>query len=142
MARLEIDDFKDLDEAFKRIAEMPDAVKDKALKAMADVAAPEIKSTGESMGVRDRESSTHILDSIKLSKPKTTASGGYMDINFSGNRTRNGITTRNDEIAYVNEYGRNDQDARPFIGTAMNKAADKIAEAGAKVLWDYIEKNF
>ncbi len=142
MAKLELEGFSDLDSAFAHIAQIPGPVKEKALQAMANVAAPQIKRSGESMGVREPEGQVHILDVIKLSKPKTNDSGGYLDINFSGTRTRGNTKTRNAEIAFVNEYGKRGQEARPFIGTAMNQYAEKIAEAGADVLWDYIEREF
>lgn len=142
MARLELEGFAELDSAFAHIANIPKPVKEKALQAMANVAAPQIKRSGESMGVRDRESSEHILDSIKLNKPTTNDDGGHLDITFTGRRTRGNTTTRNAEIAFVNEYGKRNQQARPFIGTAMNQYAAKIAEAGADILWDYIEREF
>lgn len=142
MARLELEGFEEFDKVFSPIAQIPDPVKAKALEAMAKVASPQIKRSGESMGVRDPDSQVHILDQLKLSKPKTDDSGGYLDINFSGTRTRGNTKTRNAEIAYVNEYGKRGQQARPFIGTAMTQFADKIAEAGADVLWDYIEREF
>lgn len=142
MARLEMEGFADLDAVFARISEFPDDVKGKALNAMGSVAAAQIKRSGESMQVRDQESSEHILDKITMTKPKTDPNGGYLDINFSGSRTRSGKRTRNAEIAFVNEYGKRSQQARPFIGTAMSQQAQKIAEPGAEILWDYIEKNF
>lgn len=142
MAKLELEGFAELDGVFDHLAQVPKPVKEQALKAMADVAAPQIKRSGEAMGVRDDESSAHILDNIKLAKPKTDDSGGYLDINFTGTRTRGRTKTRNAEIAFVNEYGKRNQRARPFIGTAMEQHADKIAAAGADVLWDYIERTF
>lgn len=142
MARLELEGFAELDSAFAHIAQIPGPVKEKALQAMANVAAPQIRRSGESMGVRDPEGQVHILDVIKIGKPQTDESGGYLDINFSGTRTRGNTKTRNAEIAFVNEYGKRGQQDRPFIGTAMNQNAEKIAEAGADILWDYIERTF
>ena len=142
MATLELTGFDDLEDAFRRISEIPFDVTAEALDAMASVAADAIRSTGESMGVRDPESDVHILDRIKPRKPKKTTEGGYEMISFTGTRRRGNTTTRNAEIAFVNEYGKKGQPARPFIGTAMNRSADRIQDQAEKVIGDWIENEF
>lgn len=142
MASLELTGFEDLEDAFRRISEIPFDVAAEALDKMADVAAEKIRSTGESMGVRDPESDVHILDKIKPRKPKKTEYGGYEMISFTGTRTRHGSRTRNAEIAFINEYGKKGQPARPFIGTAMNRGADQIQDQAEKVIGDWIEHTF
>ena len=142
MASLELTGFDDLEDAFRRISEIPFDVTAEALDAMAAVAADAIRSTGESMGVRDPESDVHILDRIKPRKPKKTTEGGYEMISFTGTRRRGNTTTRNAEIAFVNEYGKKGQPARPFIGTAMNRSADRIQDQAEKVIGDWIENEF
>lgn len=142
MGRLELQGFEDLNDAFNRISDIPASVTEDALKAMASVAAAKIRSTGEAMGVRDPENNVHILDKIKVNKPKKTASGGYADITFSGTRTRNGRKTRNAEIAFVNEYGKRGQSPRPFIGTAMTRSEQQISAAGEEIVGDWIEKEW
>ena len=144
MAKLELDGFDDLLDAFARIGDVPGEVLDKTLTAMETVAADKIKASGESMGVRDQDpmDNVHILDKVKMNRPKRTDTGGYADVTFSGSRTRSGINTRNAEIAFVNEYGKRSQQARPFVGQAMEQNADAIANAGAEVLLDWTEKEF
>lgn len=142
MPTLELDGFAELAEAFRRAGNVPESVTDDALKAMSAVAAAKIRSTGAAMDVRDPESDIHILDTIKVLKPKTGSDGRYVDITFSGSRTRGKTKTRNAEIAFVNEYGKHGQPARPFVGTAMEKNADAIADAGGKVLGDWLDKTF
>ena len=142
MAKLELDGFDDLLDAFARIGEVPDEVLDKTLTAMEKVAAEKIKASGESFGIRDQESDVHVLDKIKMNRPKRTATGGYADVTFSGSRTRSGKSTRNAEIAFINEYGKRSQQARPFVGQAMEQNADAIAIAGAEVLLEWTEKEF
>lgn len=142
MATLELLGFEDLDDAFRRIADIPDEVTVSALDAMAPVAAEKIKQSGEAMGVRDPESDVHILDKIKTGKAKITADGGYEDITFSGTRRRGNTRTRNAEIAFVNEYGKRGQPARPFIGKAMTQNEDTIAAPGEKIVGDWIEKEY
>lgn len=142
MGTLKVQGFDELDAAFRRIADIPDEVKSDALVSMAQVAAEKIKASGEAMGVRDPESEMHILDKITLTKPKLSETGGSIDITFSGSRTRGKTRTRNAEIAFINEYGKRNQPARPFIGTAMTKNEEAIAGPGADVLWDWVEKDF
>lgn len=142
MATLEIYGMDDLDAAFNRIGNIPEAVTTRALNEMADIAAAAIRRSGEAMGVRDPESEVHILDKIVKRKAKITRDGGYVDISFSGTRTRGKNKTRNAEIAFINEYGKRGQPARPFIGQAMNQNEEKIAAAGGDVLGDWIEKEY
>jgi len=142
MATLEVEGFEDLEDALQRISEIPFPILGEALDAMAETAAAKIREEGMSMGVRDPESEVHILDVIKPRTPKQTDSGGYQDITFSGSRRRHGKSTRNAEIAFVNEYGRRGQPARPFIGNAMTKNENTISAAGEKIIGDWIESEF
>ena len=142
MASLELYGLDELNDAFRRISDIPAEVTTEALDAMAEVAADKIRAKGESMGVRDPESDVHILDKIKRGKAKKTDDGGYADITFSGSRTRNGRNTRNAEIAFVNEYGKRGQAARPFIGLAMTQNESRIQDAAEQVIGDWIEKTF
>lgn len=142
MATLETSGIDELQDIFKSISDWPDNVKTEALDKMAKVAASKIKSTGESMGVRDPNSSAHILDAITTGKPKMTKSGGYADISFKGSRPNGRKRLKNSEIAFIQEYGTRKITARPFIGTAMTKSEKQVADAGAEVLGDWIEKTF
>ena len=142
MATLELLGFEDLDDAFRRISNIQDDVKADALDAMAKVAAEKIKASGEAMGVRDPESDEHILDKIKMAKAKISKSGGSEDITFSGKRFRGNTRTRNAEIAFINEYGRRKEDARPFILMAMTQNEEQITAPGEKIVGDWIENEF
>ena len=142
MASLEFSGFDELDEALHRLGQPPDDVKAKALTEMAKVAAAKIKSQGEAMGVRDPDSGEHILDKIKVNKPKLNDDGGICTITFSGSRRRGRKQTRNAEIAFVNEYGTRKTAARPFIGQAMKQNEKAIVEPGADLIGDWIEKTF
>ena len=142
MASLEFNGFDALEDAYLRIADIPWDVTEQALNAMAEEAAKKIRDSGESMNIRDPESNIHILDRIKPTKAKQTENGGYQQITFSGTRTRNGVKTRNAEIAYINEYGKRGQPARPFMLRAMEDGADDISARAETVLGDWTEKEF
>ena len=132
----------ELTDAFNRIHNIPWDVTEQALDSMAKVAAAEIKSTGEYMGIRDEDSDDHILDHITTKKAKKTDDGGREKITFDGTRKRGNTITRNAEIAFINEYGKRGQDARPFMKTALTQNEALISDPGVKIIGDWIEENF
>lgn len=142
MATVEVQGFADLDKMFKDLGEIPFEVTSAALDAMAAEAESAVYQTGMAMGVRDPESSVHILDKLRHSKPKQTEDGGVAYVTFSGSRTRGNTRTRNAEIAFVNEYGKQGQPARPFIRQAAEQYADQIAAPGEKIIGTWQEKTF
>ena len=137
--------FEGLDElmtAFEHISQVPDDVLFKALTEMEDIAANEIKSSGEKYGIRDPESNEHILDKIKKDKPKRTKDGVSARISFSGTRQRGNKRVSNGYIAFLQEYGKRNQQARPFASEAMDRNSEKIVKVGAKIITDWIEREF
>ena len=142
MAGLEISGLEGLEDAFTRICSIPDSLKEKVLKEMGEEIAVKMKSSGESMGVRDPESNVHILDKIKVGKVKTSPTGGHVDVTFSGSRDRNGIKTRNAAIAFINEYGKRSQQARPFISQAIATSGDEIMTKALEEIGDWIENEY
>ena len=142
MATVTLEGFAELDEMFRKLGDVPFDVTARALDAMAEEGERAVRSTGGAMGVRDPESDIHILDRVTRSKPRQTDDGGKSAVTFSGSRTRGNTKTRNAEIAFVNEYGKRGQPARPFIGQAMTQNEEKIAAAGGDVLGDWIEHEF
>ena len=142
MAQFIIEGLDELEKAIREIGNVPDEVLSSALTEIATAAASRIRETGDSMGVRDADNGEHILDRIKVGRAKMTTGGGRVDVTFPGSRVRGSTTTRNAEIAFVNEYGSRKQQARPFIGTAMSRNEAQIVEAGAKIIEDWIEKTF
>lgn len=142
MASLEFEGLDDLLNAFDRISDIPEDVQSNALNAMGQIAKDLIQKKGEDMRIRDDESTTHILDKLTLKKPKFSRDESHLDITFAGNRVRGKTKTRNATIAFVNEYGKRNQTARPFVGLAMTENADKITNAGADILLDWMEREF
>lgn len=142
MPDINLSGLDELLQAFENLSKIDTDIKIEALDAMAEIAAEKIKETGQGMGVRDNESSTHILDVLKVKKPTITKDGGHADVIFSGSRRRGNTTTRNAEIAFVNEYGKKNQQARPFIRTAMVENEAKILKAGAEIIGAWIDKTF
>ena len=144
MSEIILTGFDELQDAFKAIREIPFSVTRQALDGMADVAEIKIKASGESMGVRDPESSVHILDNISHSRPKQTDSGGKAFITFLGSRRRGNTTTRNAAIAYINEYGAPHRgiSARPFISTGMARNEKEITAPAEEIIGGWIENTY
>lgn len=142
MASLNFEGLDELLTAFEHIRNIPDDVFAESLSAMEEIAASEIKASGERYNVRDPESDVHILDKISKGKPKRTRDGGKARISFSGNRQRDGTKTSNGYIAFVQEYGRRKQQARPFASEAMDRNSERIVKAGAKIITDWLEHEF
>ena len=130
----------ELASALNKISDIPEEVKIDALKAGGKIIAAEQKKVGEEKGIRDPNSNVHILDKIKVNKPKIKRYSASVSITFSGNRKRGKTKTRNAEIAFFNEFGTKEMPARPFISVANAKAKEKAIKAIADVIHDYIEK--
>lgn len=139
---MQIEGFEELNKIFSDLQDVPESIMNDTLMAMAKVGAEKIKQHGESMGVRDAESSVHILDKIKVQKFKKTETGGYVDISFSGTRTRDGKKTNNTAIAFLGEYGTREQPARPFVREAIEEDGEEIAAPGIDIFGDWMEKTF
>jgi len=142
MANVTLEGFTELDRMFKKLGDVPFEVTSDALDAMAEVGEDAVRRTGRSMGVKDPESSVHILDKVTHTKPKKTDGGGYCYVTFKGRRRRGNTTTRNAEIAFINEYGKRGQAARPFIRQAGELYGEQISEPGAQIVGDWMERTF
>ena len=139
MATVELEGFAELDQMFQQLGNLPFDVIAEALEEMAEPAEKAVRESGLSMGVRDPESRVHILDNITNTRPKQTSDGGACKITFKGSRTRGQKKIRNAEIAFLNEYGKRGQAARPFIRQAAESSGPRVAEAGARVMEKWIE---
>lgn len=139
MADFTVSGLDDLVSAFKASADVPTPVKEKILRSMGEVAASAQAKSAVDMGVFDSKSSVHIAQHIKINKPKVTDSGGTLEITFEGKRKRGKKSTRNAEIAFINEFGKRGQPARPFIKTANEQNANKINQAGQNALNEWLD---
>lgn len=138
MANFTVSGIDEVEAAFRKTAEVPDDVKSNILQRMAQVASTAQARSAVAMGVYDPESTVHIAEKIKVNKPKITDNGGSVTITFSGTRKRGNKRVRNAEIAFINEFGKRGQPARPFIKSANDKNAAKINEAGQEALDEWL----
>ena len=114
----------------EEIAKIPDVVKDEMLLASADVVADAQRKKAEAYGLRD---TGMMIASIKPGKPGPSADGRKINVAPTGSRPNGRKTKRNAEIAYIAEYGRTRQAARPFIRDANEQCAGEATESAAKV---------
>lgn len=75
-----------------------------------------------------------VAASVKAGKARVSGSGATVVIKFQGTQHGN----RLGEIAFVNEYGKKGQPARPFIKKATKEAQDPGADEARKILDSYL----
>lgn len=129
MASLTTDGLERLILDMEEISEIPSGVAEKMLEAGADVLVQGQREMAISMGVVD---SGQVAASIVKGKVKKTKDGYSVSVYPKGSRRRGNTTTRNAEIAFVNEFGKRGQFPRPFIRTANEKYGDKAVDAVAE----------
>lgn len=113
--------------SLEEIREVPDGILDQMLNAEADVIEKAQKDKGLAYGVH-RTGVT--LASIKRSKTSKTGDGKEIIIIPMGT---NSDGNRNAEVAFINEFGKHGQPARPFIRDANEEKADEAVDAAAAV---------
>lgn len=71
-----------------------------------------------------------VAASVKAGKARVSGSGAQVKIEFKGTAHGNRVA----EIAFINEYGKKSQPARPFISKAIKDSEVAGAEAARTVL--------
>ena len=140
MGRLTVNGLDDLMDDLAALATLPDSVVEGILDSEADVILPaqreEIEkqwSGPHSLGISSK--------SIKKGKVKKNKDGRHLSIYPQGTRKRGGQSTRNAEIAFINEYGAPARHivARPAINTANKKKESEAIDAGERVYSAYLD---
>ena len=126
MATVSTEGLTEFSLSMAEMADIPDAVFNDMLNAMADVIEPAQKRKGLAYGVH-RTGVT--ISSIKRDKPRRSVNGGSITIRPQG---LNAKGKSNAEVAFINEFGKRGQAPRPFIRDANEESADAAAEAAAR----------
>ena len=134
MASLTYSGYDELILSMQEVANLPDEVLDEMLNAQADIVVDAQRKQAEAMGVVDTGLT---LRSIKKGKVKVKKGVRSIFITPSGTRKRGKKRVRNAEIAFINEFGKKKQKARPFIRTANEMSAQATTQAAADVLDRY-----
>jgi hypothetical protein len=123
-----------LAKVLKGIAKIPETVQRDMVDAMADVVKDAQVYTAGTM-LQGPYYKGDVAASITKSKVKKRKSGPYVDIEFKGESHGN----RNAEIAFINEYGKKKQLARPFIKTANTLSDEPSRKAGFDVYDNWLK---
>jgi hypothetical protein len=134
MAKIEITGLGETLISMQNIANIPDSVIREMMEAQADVVMEAQKRTASTM-LRGPYYKGGVVGGIDKGNFKRLADGAEHYVVFKGTQHGNRIA----EIAFINEYGKKNQPARPFIKTANEQAAGKAEEAAAKILHDWQE---
>ncbi len=134
MARIEISGLGETVLSMEKIANIPDNVMQEMLEAQADIVVEAQKRTASTM-LQGPYYKGGVAGGVSKGKYKKNANGAEHQVVFKGTQHGNRIA----EIAFVNEYGKKNQPARPFIKTANEESAGEATEAAAKILNDWQE---
>lgn len=140
MGRLTVNGLDALADDFAALARLPDSVIEGVLNAEADIIVAEQQNEVGTQW-RGQYSEQISAKSIKKGKVKKTKDGHYITISPQGTRKRRGRSTRNAEIAFINEYGAPGRHiaARPAIDTANKKKEGEAVDAGERVYNAYLD---
>jgi hypothetical protein len=114
--------------SFEEIAGLPDSVIDEMLEAGGEIVKREQAAHARKM-LRGPYYADGVASGVKLGKTKRTSDGKALFVTFSGTQHGRPLS----EIAFVNEFGKRNQPARPFIRTANEKCDGESLEAQRKV---------
>lgn len=127
MATFDCNGIDDLMLSMAEIAAVPEDIQDEMLNAQAAVVERAQKSKGEAYGVH-RTGVT--LGSIKRTKIKSGKDGRGLYVYPQG---KNADGNRNAEVAFLNEFGKKGQPARPFINDANETSEAETTKAAFDV---------
>ena len=131
MANLSTSGLEELLDDLEAIAEIPDETLLEMLTAEAEIIAEAQTAEAKAMGVYDTGKTAQSITYDK--KPKETSDGKCIYVYPKGSRS-DGNKRRVAEVAFINEFGKEGQAARPFIKTANEKKGAEAVEAAALVL--------
>lgn len=120
----------DLMLSLEEVAQIPEDVQVEMLQAQAEVVAKAQQQYGRLYRVQD---TGVMLSKIKPGRPKLRKGVPVIYVTPSGSRLRGKKRIRNAEIAFINEYGKKGQKARPFIRAANEASAEATTRAGLEV---------
>ena len=136
MAEISTSGLEELLSDMEAIAEIPDATILEMLTAEAEVIAPAQAAEARAMGVVDTGTTARSITFDK--KLKETKDGKAIYVYPQGSRS-DGSRRRVAEVAFVNEFGKEGQQARPFIGTANARKGDEAVQAAARVYDEFLK---
>ena len=132
----------ELERDFERISIIPDDTVSKMLNASTTILADETKQTAETM-LNGPYYKGAIKKSIYVSKMQKKKGYRSMYVKFRG-KVKDEKHPKGESvarIAYINEYGKHNQPARPFIREATYQGTDAAVTAAAEVYDEFLKKH-
>jgi len=120
--------------SLEELSQIPDSVIEEMLMAEAEVIKKGQEQTANSM-LQGPYNRGGVVRAIWAGEPKRTNLGRVVYVTFKGMQHN----TRLAEIAFINEFGKKNQPARPFIREANEKNADAAVDAAASVYDNYLK---
>lgn len=135
MAYLDLSGMDGFDEWIDHAVNLPKNVQAEMLNAMADVVVEAQRDEANAM-LQGPYNKGAVAAAVKKGNPATGGSNPSIKVTFEGTQHGN----RLGEIAFVNEYGKTNQPARPFIMTANAKCETETTEAAAEIFYKYLDQ--
>ncbi len=115
--------------------EIPVDIIDAMLEAEADIIEPAVRKNAKEK-LKGKYATGKVAESLRRKRPEWDSDGQrIIRLTFDGTRKDEYHTKgeRNAAIAFLNEYGTREDEARSFIKEAMDESEDKAVEAAMKV---------
>lgn len=132
----------ELERDFGKISIIPDDTASEMLGASTNIMADETRYTAEAM-LHGPYYKGVIKKSVSVSKMKKSKGYRSMYVKFRGRvkdeKHPNGESIA--RIAYINEYGKKNQPARPFIKEATYRGTDAAADAATVIYDEFLRKH-
>lgn len=146
MAHMDVEGLGPLIDDLATLASLPDSVIDDMLDAGADVIVEaqrsEIQRQWRGPYSMDISAKAIVKDrKIRSSRTYYGSLERYINVYPQGERKRGKQSTRNAEIAFINEYGAPQRgiEPRPALGDAVGKKEQEAVEAGERVYHAYLD---
>lgn len=135
MAKFEMNGLPGWEADIEKLLAMPDSLLEQMLIAEAEEIEKSQRNTGKQMGVHD---TGFTLASIKVGKLKKSGFGKQIEIYPDGRRPDG---KRAAEVAFINNFGRKGQPARPFIDVGNAKGIGSAIQRAEKIYSAWLDQN-
>lgn len=134
MAKLDLSGMSHFEDWLNHAMEVPKDVKADMLVAMADTVVEAQKQEAQAL-LQGPYNKGAVVASIQRFPPLVEGFEPQIKVAFEGYQHGN----RLGEIAFVNEYGKTNQPARPFVMIANAKSESFVVEKAAEIFYKFLE---
>ena len=120
---------------FEELASIPDSVVTDMLMAEGEIIKKAQSDSAKAM-LQGPYSKGAVAAAPRLGKVRKTQDGKSIYVTFGGKQHGSRLA----EIAFLNEFGKHNQAARPFIREANEKHADRAVDAAQKIYDQYLAR--